>query len=69
MTRFKKEMKKKGWKFSEDYTWLPFETSNNIFIEDVDCNEEKAYIFEGTNVSAIRFFIGRNGEVERDEWL
>ena len=30
MTRFKKEMKKKGWKFSED----------------VDCNGEKAYILK-----------------------
>lgn len=68
MTRFKKEMKQKRWKFSEDYPCLPYE-EGNVFIEDIDCNEEKAYIFKGTNVACIKIYIGRNGEVERDEWL
>lgn len=42
MTRFKKELKRKGFKFSEDYPYLPIEEgSHGVFIEDVDLNEEK----------------------------
>ena len=62
-------MKNRGWKFSEDYPWLPYEAAHNVFIEDIDCNAEKAYIFEGTNVGCVRTYIGRNAEPERTEWL
>ena len=34
MTRYKKEFKKRGFSFSEDYEFLPMEVGNGVLLED-----------------------------------
>lgn len=51
MTRFKKECKKRGIRFDEDFPCLPYhENNSSIGIECVVCDAENATVKEYTNV-------------------
>lgn len=39
MTRYKQELRKRGWKLEIDFPWLPFETGN-VVIESVSTKVE-----------------------------
>ena len=42
MNRFKKELKKRGYKTEEDYDYLPYETAPGVFIEAICIDASRA---------------------------
>ena len=69
MNRFKKELRKKGFKFESDYPWLPyyvkgdFGKPGNICLEGIFVNSEYATVVELYNVGEYLYEIQRNGKV------
>jgi uncharacterized protein YjfI (DUF2170 family) len=71
MTRFKKELKKRGQRFDEDFGYLPIETrkGSNIVIETIYCNAENVTLTKVFNVLTLRFKYNRAMQVESGELL
>lgn len=70
MTRLKKEMKKRGCKFQEDYPMLPFFIKGKsifdrgyIFIDDVYLNKETATLYEYLNIVTHAHTLNRDGSI------
>ena len=64
MTRFKKELKRKGFKFEEDYDFLPFPSGGSgVMIDMVLVNAEEATWKEYYNVIAIQYTLNRDGTI------
>lgn len=83
MTRLKKEFKKRGLKFEEDYPCLPYYIKGKsifdrdyIFIEGIYLNKETATYYKYLNVMAIGATLNRDGsitefdpdDIEEEEW-
>lgn len=69
MNRFKKELKAKGFKFNNDYPWLPyyikgsFGEPGNIVLDEVIVNAETATIKSVLNIDITQMKMLRNGNM------
>lgn len=65
MNRFKKELRKKGFKLESDYEYLPYklEGYTYILLDSVFVNSERATIVEFYNVDTLHYEMLRNGEI------
>lgn len=63
MNRLKKYIRQKGIKLECDYPWLPYYVTNNIFIEDIYVNSEKAIITTFYNVIDNVQQVNRDGSI------
>ena len=63
MNKLKKYLRTKGVKLENDYPWLPYEVANNIFIEGVYINSEKATITTYYNVIMNQQQLNRDGSI------
>lgn len=63
MNRFKKELRKKGVKLECDYPYMPYRVGQNIYMEDVYVNSEKATVTEFLNVIDNCWRMTREGEL------
>lgn len=52
MNRFKKEIRKKGFKLECDYPWLPFE-EKTVFIEAITVDAENCLLKQHANVGTL----------------
>lgn len=60
MTRFKKELKKLGWEFDEDFPWMPYQyPDSNIVLEESKCIAAEAAVVVVHNVAAAKVFFNR----------
>ena len=67
MNRFKKEVRKKGFKLENDYPWLPYDMKS-VTLEGVTANAEKVRVINWYNVGAeiITFDRSMNTSVDFD---
>lgn len=63
MNRFKKELKRKGVMLENDYPHLPYEISDNIFVEGVVVDSEKCTVTRYTNVLEDRWKMLKDGTI------
>lgn len=70
MTRLKKEFKKRGFKFEEDYPYLPYFIRGKsifdrgyIFIDGIGLNKETATYYECLNVMTMATKLNRDGSL------
>lgn len=65
MNRFKKEIRKRGFKLESDLPCLPYELKghNYILLESIFVNSEYAEIVEFYNVDDLHYKMLRSGEI------
>ena len=65
MNRFKKEIRKRGFKLESDLPCLPYELKghNYIVLESIFVNSERATIVEFYNVDDLHYQMLRSGEI------
>ena len=70
MTRIKKEFKKRGFRFEEDYPFLPYYIKGKscfdigyIYIDSIGFNPETATYYENTNVMTLATAMHRDGSL------
>lgn len=70
MTRFKKELKKLGWRFDEDFPWMPYQyPDSNIVLEESRCIAAEAAVVCVHNVAAAKVFFDRQLKSADTEYL
>lgn len=70
MTRFKKELKKLGWRFEEDFPWMPYQyPDSNIVLEESKCVAAEASVVVVHNVLASKVFFNRQLKSANTELL
>lgn len=62
MTRWKKEIRKKGVKLECDYPMIPFDLGPVTVLGVYDCKDWPGVIVE-YNVDVVKILIGRNGKL------
>lgn len=62
MTRYKKELRKRGYKLNCDYPYLPYNTTTALIIDGIYTTITKEYIIVTRvyNVGVEKLFIGRD---------
>ena len=62
MTKYKKVLKALGYRFNEDYDYLPYEYESGVTLEDVSVlvTPEGIFISKSYNVDVRHFLIGRD---------
>ena len=66
MNRFKKYVRLKGIKLSNDYICLPFEEKPNIFIEDCLVNKTTLQVIKYLNIGDVIMTFNRDGTITYD---
>ena len=65
MNRFKKEIRKRGFRLESDLPCLPYELKghNYIVLDSIFINSERATIVEFYNIDTLHYEMLRNGEI------
>ena len=74
MTRYKTYLKSKGYKFNEDYDYLPWDNYHRQreTLEDSDCEvteNNELIVIDSWDVATIISYIGRDGEIVKQDFL
>lgn len=71
MNRFKKEIRKRGFKLNSDYPCLPFYIKGKSFLEpgyilidNVYVNSAEATVTQFLNIANVKWRMMRNGKIE-----
>lgn len=63
MNRFKKEVRKKGVKLENDYIFMPINVGNNLVLESVIIETEKAKVSLCYTCGVIEYKMDRSGNL------